>query len=329
MLGWGIVGPGRIADNAMAPAINALSEGRLVAVTSRDRSRAEAFAKKHNAARAYTDYAAMLRDRDVNVVLLTTPNALHAEQAIAAARAGKHILCDKPLATSAADAERIVQECRKAGVRLGINFQTRHQPCFEETKRLIDAGEIGQILVVQCEVSAGATQPSGWRTDPALAGLGSVNNIAVHGYDLLRFLLSSEVTEVMAMFDTGRSGKLETLAMALFRFANGTMAYVNGNQKTPNYQADIDIYGTKGRIIGDHLTRPSLEGELRVLTEKGEAVTPYANKDAYKRTVAAFNDAVLHEQEPSASGLDGLRNVQITDAIARSVREGKLVELRY
>lgn len=328
MLGWGIIGPGRIADTAMAPAINTLPESRLAAVVSRDRSRADAFAKKHNAARAYTDYAEMLRDPAVDVVLITTPNALHAAQAVAAARAGKHILCDKPLATSAADAAGVVEECRNAGVRLGINFQTRHQACSVETKRLIDAGEIGKVLVMQLEVSAGAAPLGGWRTDAALAGLGSVNNIAVHAYDLLRYLLSSEVTEVMAMFDTGRTDRLETLTMTLLRFANGTMVYVNGNQQTPNYQADLDIYGTKGRIVWDHLTRPWLEGELRVLTERGETVTPYSNKDAYQRTVAAFNDAVLRHAEPNASGLDGLRSVQLTDAIARSAREGVLVELR-
>jgi 1,5-anhydro-D-fructose reductase (1,5-anhydro-D-mannitol-forming) len=330
MLGWGLIGPGRIADTAMAPAINALPESRLVAVVSRDRTRAEAFAKKHNAAHAYTDYPDMLRDPAVDVVLITTPNALHADQVVAAARAGKHVLCDKPLATSAADAGRAVEECRTAGVRLGINFQTRHQACFEETKRLIDAEEIGTVLVAQVEVSAGSAPLRGWRTDPALAGLGSVNNIAVHAYDLLRYLLSSEVTEVMAMFDSGRTGRLETLALTLLRFENGTMAYVNANQKTPNYQADIDIYGTRGRIVGDHLTRPGLDGELRVLTEKGETVTPYSNADAYRRTVAAFNDAILHgREEPRASGLDGLRSVQLTEAIARSAREGVLVELRY
>ena len=329
MLGWGIVGPGRIADTAMAPAINALPESRLAAVVSRDRGRAAAFATKHNAARAYADYAEMLRDPAVDVVLITTPNALHAEQAVAAARAGKHILCDKPLAASAADAERVVEACREARVRLGINFQTRHQACSEETKRLIDAGEIGQVLVVQLEVSAGANPLGGWRTDPALAGLGSVNNIAVHAYDLLRYLLSSEVTEVMAMFDTGRTGRLETLAMTLLRFQGGTMAYVNGNQKTPNYQADLDIYGSKGRIVWDQLTRPWLEGELRVFTERGETATPYSNKDAYRRTVAAFNDAVLRNREPNASGRDGLRSVELTEAIAKSAREGVLVELRY
>lgn len=329
MLGWGIVGPGRIADTAMAPAINALADSRVVAVTSRDRTRAEAFARKHGAAAAYTDYAEMLHHPEVDVVLITTPNALHAEQAIAAARAGKHVLCDKPLATSAADAERVVREAERAGVRLGINFQTRHQACFEDVRRMIAAGEIGDVLVAQVEVSAGANPPRGWRTDPALAGLGTINNIGVHAYDLLRYLLSSEVTAVTALLDTGRAREIETLALVLLRFANGTLAYVNANQKTPHPQADIDIYGTRGRIVGHHLTRPGLDGELRVLTEKGEAATPYSNRDAYQRVVAAFNDAVLHRREPRASGLDGLRSARLTEAIARSAREGVLVELRY
>ena len=169
----------------------------------------------------------------------------------------------------------------------------------------------------------------GARRDPALAGLGTINNIGVHAYDLLRYLLSSEVTAVTAMLDTGRAREIETLALVLLRFANGTLAYVNANQKTPHPQADIDIYGTRGRIVGHHLTRPGLDGELRVLTEKGEAATPYSNRDAYQRVVAAFNDAVLHRREPRASGLDGLRSVQLTEAIARSAREGVLVELRY
>src|SRR4051812_2973624 len=108
-LGWGIVGPGRIADDRMAPAINAYDGNRLVAVGSRDQARADAFAVKHHVAHALTSYEEMLQRPDIDVVLITTPNALHAEQATAAARAGKHVYCDKPLATSVADAVRVVE----------------------------------------------------------------------------------------------------------------------------------------------------------------------------------------------------------------------------
>jgi 1,5-anhydro-D-fructose reductase (1,5-anhydro-D-mannitol-forming) len=233
-LGWGIIGTGGIANNAIAPAINELKDaGHLVAAVSRDRERADAFAARHAARRGYTDYGDLLRDREVDVVYIGTPNGLHAEQAIAAARAGKHVLCDKPLALTVTDARRVVDEFARARLKLGIVFQTRYHTAFLEAKRLLDQGAIGDVLVVQVEVSSGATTLRSWRADPALAGLGSINNIAVHPYDLLRYLLGSEPTEAMAMTDVGRTAELERLVLALLRFRSGALAYVNANQKVP------------------------------------------------------------------------------------------------
>jgi 1,5-anhydro-D-fructose reductase (1,5-anhydro-D-mannitol-forming) len=329
-LGWGIIGTGGFAGEATAPAINALGEeGSLVAVVSRDRGRAEAFAKKHGATRAYTDYADLLRDADVNIVYISTPNALHADQAIAAARAGRHVLCEKPLALGVADARRVVEAFEAAGVKLGTHFQTRHHTAFVEAKRLLDRRAIGDVILIQIEVSSGASPFRGWRTDPALAGLGAINNIAVHPYDLLRYLVGSEAQEVTAMTDAGRSADLERMALALLRFRNGTLAYVNANQKVAHFQPDIDIYGTEGRIVGINCTRPFRDGELRVLTQAGEQITKYSSRDAVVRSIAAFNDAVRHDREPNPSGLDGLRSVQLTDAVIRSAREGRTVEVTY
>jgi 1,5-anhydro-D-fructose reductase (1,5-anhydro-D-mannitol-forming) len=318
-LGWGIIGTGGIANSAMAPAINGLKgDGHLVAAVSRDRGRAEEFAARHGARRAYTDYADLLRDPDVDVVYIGTPNGLHAEQALAAARAGKHVLCDKPLALSVADARAVVDAFAAARLKLGINFQTRYHTAFAEAKRLLDQGAIGDVILVQVETSAGAAPLRNWRSDPALAGLGSINNIAVHPYDLLRYLLGSDPVEAMAMTDVGRKTDLEVLVLTLLRFRTGALAYVNANQKVPHHQPDIDIYGTKGRILGLDCTRPNRDGELRVLTEAGEQVSKHTSRDAFGRTVAAFNDAVRLDREPSPSGVDG-----------RSAREGRLVEVRY
>ncbi len=331
-LGWGIIGPGRFAGDAVAPAINALeNDGHLVAAVSRDRGRAEAFVKRHGAKRAYTDYQNLLSDGEVDVVYISTPNALHAEQAVAAACAGKHVLCEKPLALTATDARRMVEEFAEAGLKLGTHFQTRHHTAFAEAKRLLDGHAIGDVILVQVEASAGAAPLRGWRTDPALAGLGAINNMAVHPYDLLRYLLGSEVSEVMAMTDVDRKQEqeLELVVLALLRFQSGVMAYVNANQKVPYHQPDIDIYGTKGRIVGINCTRPFRDGELRVLTDAGEQVIKHTSKDAIVRSVAAFNDAVLHDREPNPSGLDGLRSVQVTDAVTKSAREGKLVTVTY
>jgi 1,5-anhydro-D-fructose reductase (1,5-anhydro-D-mannitol-forming) len=327
-LRWGIVGPGNIANASMAPAIKQDPNSELVAVVSRDQGRAQEFAERHGAAWAGTSYEEMLARPDVDVVLITTPNALHAGQVVAAARAGKHVLCDKPLATSAGEARRAVEACREAGVKLGINFQTRHHANFEEARRLIEAGEIGEVIEVQIDASPGRRPPGGWRTDPALAGLGSVNNIAVHIYDVVRFLVGQEVVEVSALFDSGReAGKIETLPMVLMRFEGGALCYANGNQATPFPLNQFAIYGTKGRISGHGITRPLAEGAQTVATEAGERTREWSSRDCYERTVAAFSEAVLAGRDPDPSGVDGLRSVQLTDAIARSAREGRVAEV--
>ncbi|MGH7902969.1 MAG: Gfo/Idh/MocA family protein [Candidatus Dormibacteraceae bacterium] len=324
-LGWGIIGLGRSADTLMAPAITADPESRLAAVVSRSQEKADAFAAKHGAAAAGTDYDQMLANPEVDVVLITTPNLFHPEQAIRAAREGKHVLCDKPLAPDAAQAESVLAACQAAGVSLGTNFQTRYHTCFDEARRVIEGGEIGEVLTVQVDASSGAGGWTSWRADPELSILGAINNVAVHMYDLLRFLIGGDVTELTALLDVERRQELERIPLVLMRFENGAMAFANGNQGTPRPLNDIVIHGSEGRIDGRGITRPFAEGEMRVVTAAGERSRRYSSGDCYERIVAAFSGAVLSGREPSPSGLDGLRCVQITDAIVRSAREGRLV----
>ncbi len=290
--GWGLIGTGKIADDRIFPGINAFAGNKLVAVVSRNQARADAVARKFGAQHAYTSYDDMLHNPDVTVVAIHTPNSLHAEQAVAAARAGKHVFCDKPMATTVADAERVVAECEKAGVKLGVNFHNRFMPCFIETRRIIDSGEIGEALVVQLEASPGANPASTratWRVDPAIAGLGTTMSIGVHVYDILRYLLSSEIAAVTAFFDTPR-GVMEQTNLSVFRFANGVMAQLNVNQKTPNPHNDFVIYGTKGRITGKGLTRSRASGELQVLTGEGKTRhTDFPAVNAHAACVAAFS----------------------------------------
>jgi 1,5-anhydro-D-fructose reductase (1,5-anhydro-D-mannitol-forming) len=311
----------------MAPAIAADENSELVAVVARDPEKARAFAQKHGAPWSGTDYEAMLGRTEVDVVLITTPNALHPEQVVAAARAGKHVLCDKPLALTAVDAERAIAACAEAGVKLGMNFQTRYHECFEEARRVIQSGELGRVSHVQIDASPGTRRPAGWRTNLEVSGLGSVNNIAVHMYDALRFLLDQEVTEVSAMFDVGREREMEVLPMVLLRFDGGAMAYANGNQSSFRPLNELVVYGDKGRLDGQGLTRPETGGDLHVVTEEGERSSHFINAACYRRLLAAFTDAVVNNREPSPSGRDGLRSVQLTDAIARSAREGCVVAL--
>jgi 1,5-anhydro-D-fructose reductase (1,5-anhydro-D-mannitol-forming) len=330
--GWGLVGTGRIAEERILPAINAFPGNDLVAVVSRDAERAASFARKFGARHPYTDYAEMLLDPAVTVVAIHTPNSFHAEQAIAAARAGKHVFCDKPMATNVADAERIIAACESAGVRLGVNFHTRFMPCFVDCRRIIAAGDIGEVRLVQIEASPGARSGDRlgtWRLDPDLAGLGTTMSIGVHIFDILRYLLSSEIEAVTAMFDTPL-GVMEETNLSALRFRNGVMAQVSIHEKTPYPHNDLVIYGTKGRITGRGVTRSRSDGEIEVHTGGGQVHrTQYPAINAHAACVAAFSQALIDRRNPLPSGLDGLRSVQLTEAMARSAWDGVLVRIAY
>jgi len=265
-------------------------------------------------------------------VSIHTPNALHADQAVAAARAGKHVFCDKPMATSVADAERIVRECEKAGVKLGVFFHNRFMPPFVDSQRVVASGEIGEIQLVQLEASPGA-RPGGrlstWRVDPAVAGLGTTYSIGVHVYDILRYILSSEVAMVSAFFDKAR-GVMEETNLTLLKFANGVMAQLSVHENTPLPHNDFVIYGTKGRITGRGLTRSRAGGVLEVATADGKKrVTEYAAINAHGACLAAFSNALLEGRDPAPSGVDGLRSVQVTEAMRRSAWDGAHVRIAY
>ena len=328
--GWGLIGTGRIAEDRVLPGINSFAGNKLIGVVSRTQARADDFARRFNAQHAYTNFDDLLKNPEVTVVAIHTPNAQHAEQAIATARAGKHVFCDKPMATSAADAERIVRECEKAGVTLGVNFHNRQMPCFLETRRIVQSGEIGKVLMVQLEASAGVGASSvaaTWRQDPAQAGLGTSMNVGTHVYDILRFIQGSEIVMVSAMFDTAPQ-VMETTSLTTFRFANGALAQLNVNQSTPNPHNDFVIYGSKGRITGRSLTRSREGGELQVSIDGGASrVTKYPAINAHEACVVEFSKALLEGRAPAATGVDGLRSVQLTDAMGKSAWEGVHVRL--
>ena len=326
-IGWGIAGLGRIAGAEIAPAVTAAGNSTLAAVCSRDADRARNFADQHGAASAYADYRAMLEDPTVDAVYIATPNSLHADQVVQAAEAGKHVLCDKPLATTVPEAERAIAACRTADVRLGVTFQTRNHEGMSDLRQLLADGGIGAVRLVQIEVSPGRALPGGWRTDPAMAGAGVMNNLGVHAYDLLRYLLGAEVVEATAVVDVEPGFAVDTMALALLRFDTGALAYVNANQSVPNAQPNLTIYGTEGTVFGRNVTRPNLTGSISVLDGGGSTERQVSTAGAFVATVANFADAVLRGAEPDPSGQDALRSVQLTDALTRSAREGRSVQL--
>jgi 1,5-anhydro-D-fructose reductase (1,5-anhydro-D-mannitol-forming) len=329
-LGWGVIGIGDIVRSTMAPAMVAEPECDLVAGVSRDQERARTFAANFGARFAYTDYDEMLANPEVEAVFIATPNVFHPDQVVAAARAGKHVLCDKPLAIDVAGARRAVEACDEAGVTLGVNFHNRQLPWVRDVSRLIADGVIGEVRVVQLQVASGPRHYENWRADPELAGLGTVHNVGVHGLDFLRVLLHSDPAEVFAVFDPPPgAGQVEMLALIHVRFQNGALVQYNANETLRDPLNDIVIYGTGGRVVGRGFTRSRSDGELAVLTDSAETVTNYPAPEAHRLSLAAFTRAVLAEDEPDATGQDGLISAQICEAIGISAREGRLVPVVY
>ncbi|MBI2832747.1 MAG: Gfo/Idh/MocA family oxidoreductase [Chloroflexi bacterium] len=330
--GWGIVGTGWLASNYIAPALAKATNTRLVAVYSRDKSRGADFAAKHGAERSYDSFDMLASDPDVKVVHLTSPNALHAEQTIRLAEAGKHVLCEKPMAITVADCERMVEACRKNKVKLGLGFQNRHHPAHIEARRLIQSGATGKIALASVQYSRSLNKSlSGWRAEPAMAGAGALVGMCIHCLDLLRFLLGQEVETVVALTDEKWTGlPLEETVLVILKFENGPFCHVVSGMHIPRSYNDVVIYGTKSRITGSCTVGMPLQGKLLVLSDASTSGMEVATSEIgnFIAEIEAFNRCIEEDREPNASGADGLEMVRLTNAILESSKQGKAVRLR-
>ena len=339
-LGWAIVGAGRHSDSAMAPAITSADDTELVAVYSRDIGRANEFASRHGAGAAYDSLEALLGDSRVDVVYIASPNHLHAHTSVMAARAGKHILVEKPMAVSVEESVEMVRTCSAQGVKLGVGFHVRHHPGHEETRRLIAEGVLGGVSLVQAHWGfgvRGVEQPpprtglsEWWGSPEMVGGASAMMGSGVHAVDILRFLLGREVTEIAAMTDGHTAERpLENLATMCLRFGGGAIAMVSCGRRTPDSKNDITIYGSNGRVYLEDTLRGPLQGNLEVVTETRNSTAAYPRDDLtlFKRQVESFNRSVQEDAEPVASGVDGLRVVEVTVAMIESAKTGRLVKL--
>jgi predicted dehydrogenase len=324
-LGWGLIGTGRHADFMVAPAINRGEEGTIVAVMSRDIGRATAFAERHAAALTTDSVDQLLSDDRVDIVYVGTPNATHAALVVQALRMGKHVLCDKPLATSVSDAIAAVQLAQHDHRKLGVCFQLRHHPAHQQARELIRDGVIGDVVSARADAgSFGAA--ADWRTSRELATAGVIFDLGVHVLDLLRFTLGLEVCEVAALSDRTADQWLDQTTIALLRFENGGLGVAGADHRDSVPKRLLEVRGTTGRITCIDTTDLSWgRGERRsrmvISSSNGEKARVYDVSDTVDRLIADFNRAVLEDREPLASGIDGLRSVEIVDAVLRSLNQ--------
>ena len=206
---WGFIGASTIARQHMLDAVRARGEGEVVAVMSADAERARSFATAHGIPRATTSLDALVDAPDVDAVYVSTTNELHRAQTLAAAGAGKHVLCEKPLALSMAEAREMVEACRAAGVVMGTNHHLRNAGTHRAMREAIRAGRIGRPIAVRV-MHAVSLPPHlrGWRLHrPEAGGGGVILDIAVHDADTLRFVLDDDPVEAVALSQVGRHGE--------------------------------------------------------------------------------------------------------------------------
>src|SRR6266702_3609939 len=251
VLGWGLIGASDIAQTRVIPAINTQPDSRVVAVMSSQLERARHYAEHNSIPRAYGSLEAVLADLEVDVVYISTTNDLHKEQTIAAARAGKHVLCEKPLALTLQDAQEMVKACHAASVVLGTNYHLRNAVTHRTLRQLVAEGAVGQPLAVR--VFHAVSLPSrlqGWRITRPEAGGGVILDITVHDADTLRFVMQDEIVEVTAL--AGRqslaANDLEDAVMGVMRFANGALVQHHDAFTIPHAQTGFEVHGTEGSL---------------------------------------------------------------------------------
>ena len=340
-IGWGVIGIGRHPDLKVVPAMKSAAETRLIAAFSRDRGRADAFARKHNFQAAYDSLQDLFNDPRIDAVYISSPNFLHASHTKMAAEAGKHILVEKPMALNVKDALEMVHVCGHNGVKLGVGFQLRHHPGHRKARELIQEGILGRTTLVQGQFFypdprgmvelPKRTELSEWWDRPEMVGWSySIMGMGVHIVDLLQFLLGNPIVEVAAMTNGQTASQpLDDLAAIALRFQNGVIGTACCGRRVPDSENDAMVYGIDGRIALRDTIRETFGGKLEVISSTVNLEEPYEKNPLalYKRQVEAFNRAVENDEDFDASGVDGLRIVQITSAIIEAASTGRSVKI--
>ncbi|GHO90462.1 dehydrogenase [Reticulibacter mediterranei] len=335
-LGVGLIGCGSWGTGVHLPALQANPAVRVVAVASRSAQHAEAAARDFEVPHWYTNYRDLLANPEVEIVDICTPNSLHAEIAIAAAQAGKHIICIKPLAANAAQAEAMLEAARLANVRIFYAENGLFIPAVQQAKAAIDEGAIGKVFRVRA--SEGIQGPHApWSYDPAIAGGGCILDMAIHSLAFLRAIADSEATQVYAETDTFvHDIPLEDTAVLTVRFANGVIGVAEDSwSMVGEMDSRFEVYGTAGRVLIDMLHSQ----HLRVYSQTGYTYWGKRSEESkgwtyplpmaehiFFGTDAMFTHffACIQENKPCRStGEDGLAILRLAEAAYRSVRSGK------
>lgn len=328
-LRWGAIGASWIAEDFVIPALRK-SGASVTAVYSHDPDRASSYAAKNQIAGAYSDLDAFLADPTVDAVYISSTNQMHHGQVLAAAAAGKPILCEKPMATSLDEGREMVAGCDRAGVVLAVDHHMRNGPTLRAMKRLLQEGAIGKPLAIR--IFHAILLPESlrtWRVSRPEAGGGAILDLTSHDADNLRFLLEDEVDDVVAISSRQRfADGVEDAVMGVIRFRGGVVASFHDAFTIGSSPTGLEIHGTEGSLIGTEVLRQGPVGEVTL--RRGDEVVPIdvgPRDDLYVRGIDQFTEAVLGSGRPAVTGEDGLRALAVALAVAEAARTGQRVQV--
>jgi UDP-N-acetyl-2-amino-2-deoxyglucuronate dehydrogenase len=336
-VGFGFIGAGAIA-NFHARAVAASKGGRLVGVASRTRATAEKFAAEHGIGFASDAVDQLLAQPGLDAVCITTPSALHLLPALAAIRAGKHLMIEKPLDATVEGTDRILHAAEKAGVRVGSIFQARFGDAARALKSAIDAGRFGRLVLASCYVkwNRSADYYTGWKGRISEDGGGAVINQAIHGVDLLQWFAGMPIEVFARTAQRVHSIESEDTAVAALRFASGALGTIEASTALwPGFARRIEICGENGSAVmeDDDITRwefrvaASEDEKIRAAREtsakgSGSANPMAINFEGHLRQIQDFIDGIRERRPFFIEGREARKAVALVRAIYDSAASG-------
>ncbi|MES3098905.1 Gfo/Idh/MocA family protein [Sphingomonas faeni] len=335
-LGYAIVGLGYYGLQTILPQFVNCEHSRVTALVSGDRAKALATATKYGVPErsiyTYADFDRIRDNPDVDIVYVCLPNAMHAEYTIRAAKAGKHVMCEKPMAVSAAECEAMIRACKTAGKKLMIGYRCHFEPFNLEAMRLAKSGAAGKIRYVRSEHGFVQGDPNKWRLKRALSGGGSLMDMGIYSLQAARYMTGEEPIAVTARESTDRRDprfrEVEDMIEWTLEFPSGAIAGCQSMYSAN--QNHVLLMGDKGRIELEPATR--YDGNTMWTGRDGRetAITsppPGPGKTQFAGQIDHLAECILDGREPIVSGEEGLRDMRIVEAIYRSVRESRTVKL--
>jgi len=319
-LKWGVAGCGHFLENTFLPTFQHLKKSKLISVYSSNINRANFIADKFNASESFDDYNEFLRS-DIEAVYISSKNSDHYWQVIEAAKAGKHILCEKPLAMTAREAQKMVDICNKKNVKLTINYVFRYHPIIKKTKELIDSNLLGKLISISANFNIDFKPNDNFRFIREQSGGGALRDLGTHTIDLLRYL-GGEIADIKGVIDNVvYIGEVEDFASAIVKFESGGYGSFNVSYNVQNPHNRIEILGFNGVIVIENLIAGKNATAKMTIHLKNEAKRAFRRRANRQLYLLRSVQKAFHKDKPLlVTGYDGLVNMRLMEELEKEAR---------